>query len=398
MLELRESRLATGGSVMLMSDVSKRRELDERLRALQRTEALGKIAGEVAHDFGNVLSTISTSLHLMETAPPDRLPGLRHSLGSALDMGTALTQRLLAFARRLNLDPEVMDLNALVEGMEDLIALALTDNVTLAIHPSAAPLMVRIDAGQMESALLNLCLNAAQAISGPGRIDLRLSLSPSDLSPSGMAQIEVADTGCGMPPEVLAQALEPFFTARADGTGTGLGLSMVDGFIRQSGGEMAITSSPGAGTVVQLLLPLASPAPALVPPGCRVLLVEDAAADAAHLRRLLAGAALTETPDAAEALRLIAGSQPFDLVLTDLHLGPDPAGWRIAEAALTRAPGTCAIVISGRLPATAQLTPRFPGRAFRLPKPVDAAALAACLPPHLQGYSPDAPASRRPDL
>ena len=392
-LELRESRLATGGSVMLMSDVSKRRELDERLRALQRTEALGKIAGEVAHDFGNVLSTISTSLHLMETAPPDRLPGLRHSLGSALDMGTGLTQRLLAFARRLNLDPEVMDLNALVEGMEDLIALALTDGVTLAIHPSAAPLMVRIDAGQMESALLNLCLNAAQAISGPGRIDLRLSLAPS-----GMARIEVADTGSGMPPEVLAQALEPFFTARADGTGTGLGLSMVDGFIRQSGGEMEITSATGAGTVVRLLLPLATPAPALLPPGCRVLLVEDAAADAAHLRRLLAGADLTETAEAAEALRRIAGPQPFDLVLTDLHLGPDPAGWRIAEAALTRSETTCAIVISGRLPATDPLTPRFPGRAFRLPKPVDAAALAACLPPLLQGFSPDAPASRRPDL
>ena len=388
-LELRASRLATGGSVMLLSDVSKRRELDERLRQVQRAQALGKIAGEVAHDFGNILSTISTSLHLMETAPPERMPGLRHSLGTALEVGTALTQRLLAFARRLNLDPEVVDLNALVEGMEDLIALALTEEISLHIHPAKAPVLVRIDAGQMESALLNLCLNAAQAISGKGRIEIRLELAPGDI-----AQIEVADTGCGMAPEVLAQAMEPFFTARADGTGTGLGLAMVHGFIRQSGGDVEITSAPGQGTVVRLILPLATAEKALLPTGTRVLLVEDAAADAAHLRRLLPGASLVETSDPEAALRLIAAPQPFDLVITDLHLGADPAGWRIAEAALRRNPATLALVVSGRLPATDPLTPHFPGRAFCLPKPVDAAALAACL----QGIPTDDTASRRADL
>lgn len=373
-VDLRQSRLATGGTVMLLTDVSARRALEDRLQQVQRTEALGKIAGEVAHDFGNILSTISTSLHLLETAPPERAGGLHQTLAAALDLGTALTQRLLAFARRLHLDPEVVDLNALVEGMEDLIALALDDRIALTLCPSACPLAVRIDPGQMESALLNLCLNAAQAIDGAGAITVTLAPAPS-----GRALVEVSDTGRGMTPEVLAMAMEPFFTARPDGTGTGLGLAMVCGFIRQSGGDIDIRSEPGKGTSVCLLLPLATSAEPALPPLGRVLLVEDAAPDAAHARRLLAGADLTEAATAAEAQRLIAASPPFDLVLTDLHLDGDASGWAIAEAALRRAEGTRVIVTSGHLPDADPLGARFPGRLFRLPKPLDTAALSACL-------------------
>lgn len=373
-VELRESRLATGGSVMLLSDASERRALEDRLRQAQRTEALGKIAGEVAHDFGNILSTISTCLHLMETAPPDRIVALRQSLGAALDLGGALTQRLLAFARRLHLEPEVMDLNGLVEGVEDLIALALEDRITLRITPCSTPLLVRIDPGQMESALLNLCLNAAQAIEGAGTIRISLDLASED-----RALIAVIDTGCGMSPEVLAHAMEPFYTARADGTGTGLGLAMVYGFIRQSGGDVQITSTPGQGTTVQLMLPLCRADGPLLPALGRVLLVEDDPADADHARHVLGGADLHAVCSAAEAEALIAAAPAFDLVLTDLHLGLDPAGWRIAEAALRRDPRSRAIVLSGRLPAAHPLITRFPGRAFCLPKPLDPAALAACL-------------------
>ena len=375
-LELRESALATGGTVMLLSDVSEHRALDDRLRQMQRTEALGKIAGEVAHDFGNILSTISTSLTLIETAPPDRVPALRQSLGTALDIGTALTQRLLAFARRLNLDPEVMDLNALVEGIEDLIALALTDQVTLQIHQADQPLMVRIDPGQMESALLNLCLNAAQAIFGSGHIEIRLGLAGPDT-----AQIDVRDNGCGMTPDVLAQAMEPFFTARLDGTGTGLGLAMVHGFIRQSGGEVEITSKPQAGTLVRLSLPICSPVAPMRLGRRRILIVEDNADDARHLRRLLTGASVVEANDPQTALRLIAEDPPFDLVLTDLHLGPDPAGWQIAQAAADRHQDTRAVVISGRLPAVNPLAAQYADRIFSLSKPIDTVAFAA----HVQG-------------
>ncbi len=391
-IEARESRLVTGGSVMLLSDISARRALEERLQRVQRTETLGKIAGEVAHDFGNILSTITTSLHLLETAPPERAPGLRQSLGSALELGGSLTQRLLAFARRLNLVPEVIDLNALVEGVEDLIALAIDARVTLHLHPAPAPLMVRIDAGQMESALLNLCLNAAKAIPGEGRIDIRLWLLPG-----GQAGIEIEDTGTGMTPEVLAQAMEPFFTTRSDGTGTGLGLAMVYGFIQQSGGDIRIDSAPGAGTRVRLMLPLAEmPAadqtraggqtdaagqslagPAAAP--LRVLLVEDDPDDAAHAQRLLPGAVITLVTAADAALDWIATSAPFDLVLSDLHLDLAPAGWSIAEAALARGDNTRAVVISGHLPPLNPLADHPSGRAFVLAKPLDPAALAACL-------------------
>ncbi|SNT76163.1 ATP-binding protein [Paracoccus seriniphilus] len=373
-IEMRESRLSTGGSVMLLSDASERRELSERLRQVQRTEALGKIAGEVAHDFGNILSTISTSLHLMENAPPERMASLRQSLGAALDVGSSLTQRLLAFARRLNLEPEVMDLNDLVAGVEDLIALALDEQVTLAIETAETALTVRIDPGQMESALLNLCLNAAQAIQGSGRIDIRLR----HLTEQEMALVEVCDSGQGMSPEVLAHAMEPFFTARSDGTGTGLGLAMVSGFIRQSGGDVEITSQPGKGTCVRLMLPLCVEAATNIADALRVLLVEDDPADAAHARAVLTHSDITETADPDEALRLLQ-SQVFDLLVTDLHLGPDVAGWRLAEAALQADPDTRAIVVSGHLPARNPLDARFPGRVFGLPKPMKAAALAACL-------------------
>lgn len=383
-LELREGKLPAGGAVILFNDISERRFLEEQLLQAQRSEALGKIAGEVAHDFANILSTISTNLHLMETAPPARAASLAQSLASALDLGTALTQRLLAFARRMHLEPEVMDLNTLVEGIEDLIALALDDRIALEINVAPMPLLVRVDPGQMESALLNLCLNAAQAIEGEGKISITVTVHGDS-----MVQLDVRDNGCGMTPEVLAHATEPFFTARADGTGTGLGLATVYGFMRQSGGDVVIESKQGEGTLIRLLLPLADPsaltAQANLGP-LRVLLVEDDPLDAARARNALGPeAVVTEARDAQQALRLLAESKPFDLVLSDLHLQGEAAGWRIAENALMRDARTKIIVVSGRLPAHDPLSATFPGRAFCLPKPIDAAALADCL----QGQSPD---------
>lgn len=377
-LELREGRLPAGGAVILFNDISERRFLEEQLRQAQRSEALGKIAGEVAHDFANILSTISTNLHLMETATPARAASLAQSLAAALELGTALTQRLLAFARRMHLEPEVMDLNTLVEGIEDLIALALDESIALEINVASRPLLVRIDPGQMESALLNLCLNSAQAIQGEGNISISLSVHGDN-----MVQLDVRDDGCGMTPEVLAHATEPFFTARADGTGTGLGLATVYGFMRQSGGDVVIESKEGEGTLVRLLLPLAEPAalPAQANLGpLRVLLVEDDPLDAARARNALGPeAVVTEARDAQQALRILAESKPFDLVLSDLHLQGEAAGWRIAETALMRDTRTKIVVVSGRLPAHDPLSATFPGRAFCLPKPINAAALADCL-------------------
>ena len=371
-VELRESPLPGGGAVVLVSEATERRQMEDRLRRIQRIEALGKVSGEVAHDFGNILSTIAGSLHLMDSAPPARQATLRQTIASAVDLGTSLTGRLLAFARRQHLEPETVDLPQLVEGMADLVGFALRDDIELVITAGAAPLPVRVDPGQMESAILNLCLNAGQAIQGSGRIGLTVRQD------GPLAVIEVADTGIGMPPEVLAHAMEPFFTARADGTGTGLGLAMVYGFIRQSGGDVQITSAPGLGTTVHLTLPLDLAVETLPDLGS-VLLVEDDPTDRAAAHALLAPITgqLHLSGDADTALSRLA--RPVDLLVTDLSLAGRIEGWRLAETALTRWPDLSAIVVSGHLPQADPLSARFPGRVTTLAKPLTAGALALAL-------------------
>ncbi|MDO9641025.1 MAG: ATP-binding protein [Pseudotabrizicola sp.] len=371
--ELRESPLPKGGSVVLISDATERRQLEDRLRQIQRIEALGKVSGEVAHDFGNILSTISGSLHLMDTAPPERQAMLRQTIASAVDLGGALIGRLLAFARRQHLEPELLDLPALVDGIVDLVSLALPDRVDLVVNIAPVPLPVRVDPGQLESAILNLCLNAGQAIADVGRVTVTVSQDRDQ------AVIEVADTGTGMPPHILAHAMEPFFTARADGTGTGLGLAMVYGFIRQSGGDINITSAPGQGTTVRLTLPLCLRQPAPLPALGTVLLVEDDATDRKAAVGLLVPLAetLLLAEDLAQALTHM--STPLALIVTDLSLGGRVDGWRLAETALTRWPEARAIVVSGHLPQVDPLSSRFVGRLATLPKPLTADALSDVL-------------------
>ena len=372
--EFRESPLPKGGSVVLIADATERRQLEDRLHQIQRIEALGKVSGEVAHDFGNILSTISGSLHLMDSAPSERQGMLRQTISSAVDLGAALTGRLLAFARRQHLEPELLDLPGLVDGIVDLVSLALPEHVELMVSNAPIALQVRVDPGQLESAILNLCLNAGQAIAVKGRVTLTIS------QVDDLAMIEVADTGTGMPPEVLAHAMEPFFTARADGTGTGLGLAMVYGFIRQSGGDIAISSAPGDGTTVRLTLPLQRGTDA-VPHAAlgTVLLVEDDAADRKAAIGLLTPLAetLLLAENAAKAMRQM--SAPLALIVTDLTPGGRVDGWRLAETALTQWPEARAIVVSGHLPQVDPLSPRFASRIVTLPKPLTADALSAAL-------------------
>ncbi|MCL1628746.1 ATP-binding protein [Roseibaca sp. V10] len=371
-IELRESALPGGGAVVLIADATERRQMEDRLRQIQRIEALGKVSGEVAHDFGNILSTIAGNLHMMDTASPARQAALRQSISSAVDLGASLTGRLLAFARRQHLEPETVDLPLLVDGIADLVGFALRDGIELDISTGAAPLPVRVDPGQMESALLNLCLNAGQAITGKGRVTLSVRQSGPN------AVIEVADTGAGMAPDVLAHAMEPFFTARADGTGTGLGLAMVYGFIGQSGGDVQISSELGKGTTVRLSLPLCTAQQISGNLG-DVLLVEDNPKDRIAAQKLLAPMAtrLELACDAQTALSELA--KPFDLIITDLSLHGQIAGWQLAEFALTRWPNVQAIVVSGHLPHSDPLSAQFPGRIITLPKPLTYEALQRAL-------------------
>lgn len=371
-VELRQSALPGGGSVVLIADVTERRQVEDRLRQIQRIEALGKISGEVAHDFGNILSTISAGLHMLEHASPERQAALRQSIGSAVDLGTSLTGRLLAFARRQHLEPETVDLPALVEGIADLVGFALRDGVDLLIDTTSDPLPVLVDPGQLESAILNLCLNSGQAIDGTGQVTLSVRREGE------VAVIEVSDTGSGMSPEVLAHAMEPFFTARADGTGTGLGLAMVYGFIRQSGGDIAISSTLGKGTSVRLCLPLHT-APAASASLGTVLLVEDDPTDRTAATAVLAPMArrLHVAGDVEAARTHLSAS--VDLLVTDLSICGRIEGWRLAEAALARWPDLRAVVVSGHLPHIDPLSARFPGRVVVLEKPMTATKLATAL-------------------
>lgn len=374
-IERRDRALSAGGTVALFSDATERRQLQDRMQQIQRIEGLAKISGEVAHDFGNILSTISSSTHMLEAASPERSRDLRHTIASAIELGTSLTQRLLAFARRQHLEPELVELNDLVEGLTDLIYLTLRDNITLGVQPADQELFVRVDAGQLESAIINICLNAAQAISDSGRITITLA------SPDGEhAVITVQDTGVGMSPSVLAHAMEPFFSARRDGKGTGLGLAMVYGFIRQSNGDVQIESEEGRGTIVQLTLPLVGPAADLSPaplPWRRILLVEDDPVDAKRSSDLLieAGATVELCTTARAALDCLANHDGFDAVITDLHLGNETAGWLVAERALDRQQRMMVFVVSGHLPDASPFGTRYGTRLKLLEKPLDLANL-----------------------
>lgn len=251
-LEVRCSRLPDGGGIWLFSDATERRQLDNRLRQIQHIESLGKVTGEVAHDFGNVLSAIIANVHLLET-------------GSKKTAGKTLLQRMENAA-------ELGMSLTLVDGLIGLVGIGLKDGMSLTADLADEELPVQVDPGQLESAILNLCLNASQAIEGQGEIHITVAKSGGET-----VMIEVADNGCGMDESVISRSLEPFFTARKDGQGTGLGLSMVYGFIKQTGGDIQIESTPGKGTCVRLMLPLqtAGKARGTLSVSGRAMVVED---------------------------------------------------------------------------------------------------------------------------
>ncbi|WP_319530296.1 ATP-binding protein [uncultured Cohaesibacter sp.] len=244
-IEVRHSPLADGGGVWLFSDATERKKMEERLAQIRHIEGLGKVSGEVAHDFGNVLSSITANIHLFEQDPDGaKARDFIDRINNATEIGTSLVQRLLAFARKQALSPELVDLNLLVEGLADLISIGLKDEVEFETRIGITPLTVKVDPGQLENAILNLCLNSNQAIDQTGRITLSVFRSAE-----GNGVIEVSDNGIGMSETIKERAFEPFYSDRPDGSlGTGLGLPMVYGFIKQSGGDIEIESAPSQGT------------------------------------------------------------------------------------------------------------------------------------------------------
>ncbi|GHC82905.1 histidine kinase [Pseudorhodoferax aquiterrae] len=365
----------------------------EALFQSQKLDAIGQLTGGVAHDFNNLLMVVMSSLSLARRRLPDD-PKLVQLIDNALNgarRGAALTQRMLAFARRQDLKPTVVHLPALVEGMAELLTRTLgsTVQVQTAFAPDLPPVLV--DANQLELALLNLAVNARDAMPDGGR--LSLSAQEETLAQAGPAapgryvRLAVADSGSGMDAATLARATEPFFTTKGAGKGTGLGLAMVHGLAGQSGGGFMLQSQPGQGTTATLWLPVAqddAPAtaqaraavPAPAASALRVLAVDDDPLVLTNTVALLEelGHTALQAATADEALRLLRADATIALLVSD-HVMPHMTGAQLIATVRHERPQLPVVLATGY----AELPAGLPPRTVRLAKPFDQAALALAI-------------------
>ncbi|MBY0338809.1 MAG: PAS domain-containing protein [Acetobacteraceae bacterium] len=373
------------------------RDTQERLAHAQRMEALGQLAGGIAHDFNNVLQAVSGGAMLLGRRAEDAeaVRRIARMVAEAAERGSAVTRRLLAFSRRGDLRAEAVRLEALLPGVQEVLAHTLGSGieVTLTIEPDLPAALA--DKGQLETVLVNLATNARDAMNGQGRLVLAAALDdvaaagPAGLPAGRYIRLTVRDTGAGMSPEVLARSTEPFFTTKPTGQGTGLGLAMAKGFAEQSGGALAIESAPGEGTAVSLWLPVAlgRTRPVVLPGGpddgpsgrYRVLLVDDEAAvrelTCAALEAL--GFAVLPAGGTDEALALLASGEMVDILLSDLSM-PGRDGLALIAEAQRRRPDLPAILLTGFATGAVERTAILEaGGAFTLlRKPVEPALLA----------------------
>jgi signal transduction histidine kinase len=250
-------------NLRLQAEIAEREVTEASLRQAQKLEAVGQLTGGISHDFNNLLTVVAGNLALaIERAGdiPAILPLLQSALQAA-ERGAALIERLLAFARKQRLDPRSVDLNCLIAGIEDLLRRTLGDRIRLIITAEADLAPARVDANQLELAIINLAINARDAMPDGGNLHMSLQNrradhgSASELSPGEYVVVSISDTGTGMDETTLAKAFEPFFTTKEIGSGSGLGLPMVQGFAAQSGGDVLIHSKVGEGTTVEIWLP-----------------------------------------------------------------------------------------------------------------------------------------------
>jgi len=376
-----ERRDGQTGIVCVITDVTARRRAEEalnsaeeRLRQAQKMEAIGQLTGGVAHDFNNMLQGIGGCLDMMErriaqgrTQEATRfLPAARQ----AVDRAAHLTSRMLAFARRQTLQPRPVDPDRLILDMEELLRRTLGPGIDLGLGLHDGRWLILCDANQLESALLNAAINARDAMPQGGRLRIATedrTVSPEEAqeeAPAGAyVAISVADTGTGMSAATMQRMFDPFFTTKPTGEGTGLGLSQLYGFVRQSGGFVRVDSALGRGTTLTLFMPRhtrvadsppaaeaapASPVPPTMAAGARVLLIEDDANVRAVLSEALhdLGCMVLEANDGVAGWQIVQSDTPIDLLITDVGL-PGMNGRQLAEAAQTHRPGLPVLVITG---------------------------------------------------
>ncbi|MCC5795156.1 MAG: PAS domain-containing protein [Chromatiales bacterium] len=362
-----------GGAVRMLGsviDISERLRLEESLRQAQKLEAVGQLTGGVAHDFNNLLTVILGNAELLgeRLAREPALRDLATTVMAAATRGAELTQRLLAFARRQPLEPRAVDLNRLVAGMESLLRRALSENIEIEFVRAGGLWVAEIDPAQLESALLNLAINARDAMPDGGRLtietgnaklDESYAAMEHDITPGQYVMISVTDSGSGMDAETRGRAFDPFFTTKPAGKGSGLGLSMVYGFAKQSHGHVRIYSEPGEGTAVKLYLPRAqgmtiaaqqAADDTMAKGGCEhILVVEDDRLVREHLVAQLRqlGYQVSSAADGQQALDLLKQEADTALLFTDVVMPGGMNGRELAEAARALRPGLKVLFTSG---------------------------------------------------
>jgi len=387
MLEMRvaeRTRELTVANARLEAEAESRERVEEELRQSQKMEAVGQLTGGLAHDFNNLLQGVTGSLELMRiraaqgrTAEFGRY--IETAMGSA-NRATALTHRLLAFSRRQTLDPKPTDVNHLVSGMKDLFRRTVGPGIRLETSLAGEPWPILCDPNQLESALLNLVINARDAMPDGGHLLIETANTvlrdrrgapkdwpPQDVPPGDYVALSVADTGSGMAPDVIVRAFDPFFTTKPTGQGTGLGLSMIYGFVVQSGGHVRLRSEVGQGTTVTIYLPrrlganisivesnttASSPAAAA---SSVVLVVDDEPDVRLVVRDILSdlGYTILEAETGRAGLNIVASGIRIDLLLTDVGLPGGMNGRQLADAARQQRPGLKVLFITGYAENTA---------------------------------------------
>jgi CheY-like chemotaxis protein len=357
--------------VGIISDLSARRETEERLRRSQRMEAIGQLTGGIAHDFNNLLAIVSGNLELLLELPntTEEVREVASEAMRASDRGAELVRRLLAFARKQQLEPRAFNLSERLPEIVQLLGRTLGEAVRIRTRSADDLWDALADPTQVDDALVNLAINARDAMPEGGVLTIETSNAVLDehyaqqhldVTPGEYVLLAVTDTGVGMTPEVAARALEPFFTTKAAGRGTGLGLSQVYGFVKQSGGHVIIYSEAGQGTTIKLYLPRSAPSAAtwagerdrsgLPPHGCETILIVEDNPDVRRLvRRQLTelGYTVHEAGNGPEALKMLHTDLELDLMFTDIIMPEGMTGYELAGQARESRPGLKVLFTSG---------------------------------------------------
>ena len=387
--------------VVAGEDITDRLALEDQLRHAQKMEAIGRLTGGIAHDFNNVLAVVLNCSTVLTWRLKDQQLELAEMCRQAARRGAALTSRMMSYARQQSLEIEEIDVAAKVTSMITLLHQTLGEEIEIEPRIAAEIPRARADAGQLENAIINLAINAKDAMENGGtltvevaeaRLDEAYCAVNADAKPGRYVMVAIGDTGTGMAAEVAEKAFDPFFTTKDIGKGTGLGLSMVYGFVKQSDGHVKIYSEPGHGTAVKLYLPVAeeprTAAPVEtaatdkpLPTGSETILVveDDALLRASVVRQIRdLGYTVVEAGDGPAALARLA-ERPFDLVFSDLVMPGGMSGIELASKAAAARPGIKILLTSGYTEHAMVRNSRFPEGVRLLSKPYELQELAECL-------------------